>query len=328
MNYYIKIILAVLIVFVISCEENFSPKEEFYEEYVLNCTIRGNSNFQTAAILRSFNVPGYNPEQESSNRFIEGAKVTLQYGDTTYEFKDTSMTSLLDQNFEEPLKLYYIDDFKRSESNSNMILKAILPNGKTLMSSTSFPIGFDFDFNKEYSTLYIPPRDPSLTNVNIVWVPEDYTYFQYYLVRLKIYYVYKKDGNEIEKFIEVPISSKRIDGTDYLYYPKPSRSLNISYSLDMVDKAMKMIEENEKNSGAGQISIKRWAKMEVLAINNDLAAYYFAGLSENPYTTRIDNISYSNINGGFGIFGTLWYEEANLRIQDGYIEYMGYNIAY
>lgn len=322
----IKILLVLAFVFVNSCEENFSIKDDYTEEYILNCIIQGNSEFQTAAILRSFNVEGFNPESDSSNPFVSGAKITLQYNDTTYEFRDTVMASLVEQRFNGSLKLYYVDNFKSHIVNRDMQIKAELPNGQVLTAESNLPIEFALDFRQDGATYYIPPRDPKVSNINIFWQAVDVTYYQYYLPKLRIDYEYEKNRTKIKKFVEVPFNKDTLDQVEYFYYPKPSRAFSISYPMVMIDRAMKKIMEDENITDPSKITVNRWASIKVLAMNDKLAGYYFAGLSENPYTIRIDNITYSNINGGFGIFGSSWIEETRLRIADDYINSFGYNV--
>lgn len=322
MRLIMKVVLSLSFLFILlSCEENFSPKEKHKQEYILNCIIDGRNEFQTATILKSFDVDNSEPGNYPGNPFVDGAKITLKYRNNEYTFKDTIMTSLLEQRFEGPLSVYYLNNFTPERNDEVLKLEAVLPDGTVLNAEATTPIGFSIDFGQ--STRFIPPSDNS-SYINIHWMPVSFKYFQYYIVRMRIKYAVNENGTWVTKHVQVPLEYRITDGKLKPEMPTPSRMISISYPMEALEQTMNLIEESPAQRN--NVAISRFVNLEVLTFDANLAAYYYAGLSENIYTVRIDEIIYSNVEGGYGIFGVTWLESYNLNMSPSYIQRLGYDV--
>ncbi len=86
-----------LVTVFISCEENFSPKAEFEEEYILTCIIGAYSPYESISplveIFHTYDVDGFDPGVNIIDPILSGAEVSLEYSNENYFYlgEDTLM---------------------------------------------------------------------------------------------------------------------------------------------------------------------------------------------------------------------------------------------
>ena len=321
MKKYLIYILAVSsLLFFNTCEENFSPKDELLEAYILNSIIRVNDDFQFASIHKTFDVQGFNPESDSLNPFVDGADITLTYRGEEYKFKDTVLTPLHEQRFDGPLKYYYLKNFKPIRDQEDIIIKAVLPDGKILKAAARVPILFEIDRGQSDQII---PSDFHPDFISVHWFPRSKVYFQYYKFRLRIKYEIHSDNESVINYVEVPIKKSNAS-EDNSIYPSLTKQISTSYPLELFEETMKKIGDDitdKKN-----IFITNKAEFEIVALDPNLAAYYFAGVTQNIYSVRFDQTLFSNVEGGFGIVGAMMERKFTISISDSFIRRFGYSV--
>lgn len=132
------------------CDSGFDPKKNYEEKYLVNLIIKGDSIDQIAVVSRSFNVPGYNPNENTESPFIEGAAISLTskfYGQT-YTFRDTTSTEI-GGKYGKPAPIYKLSSM-RARPNDSLTLVATMPNGKVLTSKCVVPQVVDIRLSKTY----------------------------------------------------------------------------------------------------------------------------------------------------------------------------------
>ncbi|MDZ7766960.1 MAG: DUF4249 family protein [Melioribacteraceae bacterium] len=311
-------ILAVISIFFLSCEENFSPKGEFEQRYALTCIIRGDTALQVAAIYGNYNVEGYDPSVFDGNTAYDGADIRLWYQDTVYVFKDSvvSNPNLPDSNF----RFYYLDNFKPEAPGEPMEIEAMLKNGKRLRASCVTPSKFSFDIRESSNT--IPAVNTS--SVNLLWQTEDRGNF--FVARIKVKYFENVDGVNKERWTELP-SRLITSGEDQIpIYPVPSKMFGVSFNRRAIDYALRNISENNPDKNAFTVSSK--AVIEVLSLDENISRYYSSSLEDNNYTVRVNETDYSNVDGGFGVFGSLYKASMKITLLPDYIESFGYKVLF
>ncbi len=313
----IAIIIFLVSLFFVSCEENFSPKGEFENKYALTSVIRGDTSLQVVSLYSNYSVEGFDPSVYDENPFYKNADIRLWYRDTVYVFKDSSVINpyLADSTF----SFYYLDDFKPEVAGELLEVVATLKNGTRLKASCLTPGRFKFDSQNTSST--IPAVNTPM--VNVFWNSDDVGTF--YIVRIRVKYFELIDGVSVEKYMDLP---NRILSEDesILLYPEPSRAFSISYRQEAINSAMAGISEGDSNKG--KFTISNLAVIDVLAMDENLSRYYSSTLEDNNYTVRVNQSDYSNVEGGFGLFGSLNKSSTNIIIQDEYIRSFGYNVLY
>ena len=315
-------IAAVLIagLFFVSCEENFSPKGEFNEQFALTCIIRGDTSFQVATLYSSYDVEGFDPYENEIDPAYLGADIRLWYQDTVFVFKDSLIERQDDSRYNSPFYFYYLDTFKPEGFGELLEIEATLSNGKRLKAKSTTPARFDFDRQETSSTI---PAVNTPT-VNFVWQAQEGDGF--YVGRLRIKYFQNINGENVQKYKEVPLRYIEEDGEFFPILPAPSKLTSLAYSQSAIDKALAEISEGDPNKS--NYTVSNVALMKVLALDENLSRYYSAGIGENNFTVRLDQTDYSNVEGGFGIFGNLVEREISIQVLPEYIQSFDYKVFF
>lgn len=310
------IIFLIFIIF-ISCDDGFSPKAPYEERYSLNSIIRGDSSFQVATAYKSYDVSNIDPFENKEDSFIDGALIRLWRGnDELFIFRDSTMDRTDISRYKSDIKYYYINDFVPNEGDI-LEIEALLPNGRRLSSNTLVP------------TEVLRNEDRSDTSVTLLskgylrttWKIKNPD--QYYLPKLFINYIEKENGFNIMKKKIIPWKKIKIDNSTEYIYPSLSRDYLIDYDIDIINEAMEDISKNDPDKKKYTIISMR---LELSIFDKNLSTYYFTvGLEDNSFAIGLDEGDYSNIENGFGIFGSLITQEFKIFLSKNYVDSFGYH---
>ncbi len=294
----------------VSCEEDFNPYGDYQEKFAFTCILKNDENFQTATLFRSYLTTPSDPS-------VIGADVRVWYNDSVFVFRDSSVARTDTSRYNTPFSFYYNKDFRVS-SDKPIELEVILPNGKRLRSSSVTPKSITFDDDSE---VLIPPVSSNI--VQFIWNVTDAGIF--FSPRLTIRYKQNVNGEIIEKTKVVPMEYVDQNGELTPIFPSPTSSPVIVYKLDAVTKALEEISEGD--SEKQNYSIFQKVSFNVTAFDLPASKYISStGGSVDDLTVSVDVSDYTNIEGGFGLFGS--YSKKNytkLRFLQDYIESFGYN---
>jgi hypothetical protein len=254
------------IVIFISCEENFSPKTDFKEDYVLFRVINGATTFQTAILMKSYNVEGFDPFSNSESPLISDAVVTIYNGDKEIVLRDSSVETAFNWRYSSPFSFYYTDSLQ-PEEDTELRIEARLTDGRIISASTVTPkskrVQFVFGSDRD-----IPTDDGT---IDIDWQLIDANDLgQIYLPQLRIIYYTEVNGVETRFEKEVP--------TDYIFsegkytpdYPQPSSNSFLRFQMSAFDRALKEIAGDDDRS---KYKIEK-AVFELMILDNNLIPYY------------------------------------------------------
>ncbi len=299
-----------------SCEESFSPKTDFQQRYALNCIIRGDTTFQTATILKSYNIDGYNSYSDTSNPFVSAKEIKIwKNNERVFFFKDTTLHNLPVSRDNFDGRIYYLSDFEPGEKDS-LKIRAVLENDLILWAWTRMPERIEWN-NAKIDNI-IPVSGSEIFNLS--WMGNNY--HSWYIPRLTIYYDLKGNQSPLKEGIPVPITFEEIDGIKIPIYSKPIRSTNLVYKLENLNYAMHNISKDEKDKSK---FIVYAAVFELLVLDNNLSIYYSNSKGYlDDYSIRVDQQDFSNVQGGFGIFGSYLKQIKKISLRRDYIETFGY----
>jgi hypothetical protein len=304
--------LSLLFFLLISCEEPFNPQSELRERYILYCILRGDSSFQSAILSKSYIVDGFDPSVNKIEPVVYGAEIKVWHGDSVYIFKDSTIIYNYDSRYDSTFLFYYNKNFNPS-FNQNYEIEALLKDGRRLKASLRTP--GDFSFSNQ-SEVIIPPV--SNTMIEFIWNSQ--TEGVYYLPRL-IFTYYKNENGTNKKFIkEIPTGYKN----DVPLFPQASFQRRLNIEQLAVDKILAEISAGDQNKANYSVEINLTA--EVLVFDQNLTRYLSSTSSTlNDLTARVDENDYTNIEGGFGVFGAFLKKQYNLKFEADYIRSFGYN---
>lgn len=305
------------------CEEEFNPKTDFSEKYVLYGIVRSNPLFSDASVdvvvLRTYDVNGFNPSVDHANTAIGGCQVTLTVGDKEVTLKSDTLKKVSDSF--KPVYSYSRGGLAIPKNNE-LKLKAVLPDGRVLSARTKVPeilslLEFTFPFRSGiHSKLNrFIWGDKWIINWDSF---EDYLYFP----KLTLNYEVSKDSHTENKSIEIPLTYTKKNGKSEPVYPSYTWGKQIEYSFDSIDSVMNKISEGD--TAKSTYTIKS-AVFTILEYETNLASYFSStnGYLDN-FSIRLDESVYSNVSGGIGVFGAYTPNVQVFKVERVYVESFGY----
>ena len=285
----------VVMVFFVTCSEEFEPNTSVKETYVLNCILRGDTTIQYAIVSSSFG------DVNSQNQyFIKGAKIVINYNDSIFVMRDTVVNhSKGGKNF--VTSCYYTKNL-RPAVNKTINIEARLPSGAILHSvSQTLKVNAVYFYGSDD---VIPPKNKSKDHLVYIWDDLGGTLKNrnsFFVPRLQIFYT-ERISNMLEaKEIQVPSYYLDQGGQSIPIYPEASHNNYANFTLDAVTKTLKSIIS--PNNDQSNYSIVK-AVFSVLILDENLTKYYIATQTYlEGFTVSLTEPDFSNIVGGKGIFG-------------------------
>lgn len=334
-----NLIFASLLLITISCEENFSPKQEFEEQYIASCVIgigSEASNFgATVYLTSSYDVNGLNPGINETDPAISGAlgSISYKYGnsyslteDSTIDYHPTIPDSVISVHYNMYKNPYIIYTGGSIPIKYQVLQLAItLPNGKKLSAETELPRGIFVEYSYNFPHGITPNIDQWKygNSWDIMWETNEN---QIYHSALKLYYYIETGTSKEYKTVEVPLQYINSGGKSEAVFPGFNYAGKLKYNFDAITKTLQDISEGipDKNSIVIQNIV-----LSITELDKELSAYYSSlnGYMDN-YSVRLDEQVYSNINGGLGIFGSYRTTSATHFMDKAFVNSLGYRTNY
>lgn len=299
----------------VSCDDTLNPYGEFKEKYVLNCVIRADTTFQIATVTGSYPPLSTNPYDNTNDPFIKGATIRIWNGDKVEIMRDTVVPRPENSEYKFDYSMYYAKNF-RPAPYTEVEIEAVLPNGRKLKAKgiTPDPIYF----SKANSDTMITTKTTG--DVRVLWnAPKKNAAFA---AKLGIIYFHHENGQKVRKEAVVPV--KYVPYGDKLVPIYPGSFLEPGYVVNMntYNKTMELISDGDPNKQNYEILA---CILEVISMDDNLSAYYNAtARGGDLYSVKLDETDYSNIDGGYGIFGIYIKNYYVLPMSPEYIQSFGY----
>ncbi|MCL5029543.1 MAG: hypothetical protein M1480_11075 [Bacteroidetes bacterium] len=309
MKQKIFLLLAVVLMLLnMSCQEDFNPKTDFKEQYILNCYVNLDYDYYDSTLIyatvsKLYNVDGFDPSKNKINPYVSGVKIYCSYNAGTYQLEQDTLKirkdTLNPPSFKyDTIQVYYKSFLKYIFPSHTMSVTAVMPDGKVLSASIQLleglQLGFSYDFINFFKTRI--NRFLFGNAFTIRW--GGYTNERLYLPKLTI--PYEKDSSYSMYYQEVPCTYINRNGKYEPLFPSPTSKDSISYDYSAIDSTMAQITrvENFKNF-VGTIVF------QMVEMDAALSKYYESTHgSIDQHSISLDQSVYSNINGGIGIFGS------------------------
>ncbi len=323
----------------ISCEENFSPKIDFRDEYVINSIISASAAATKSklyiSVSKLYNVDGLNPYSNKNDPIVLGAAVTLKQNNRTYECLQDTLRRLDTSRYNTPY-IYYASPPLEVNFYDQFWITAILPNGEKLSGYTRIPPPFTPTYSFTF-TGGITTRINRFLWGNSWKINWDISANDLFFPKLIILYqkklestVYITDStglvidsiNYSTNVKEIPMRYINQNGSLKPVYPTYTTGNSISYDFEAIDSAMVQISEGDPDKKNYKIiSII----FEMTEFDHELSNYYSSthGYLDN-FSLRLDETIYSNVNGGIGIIGSKVFTSISFTVRSDYLSFFGY----
>lgn len=307
----------------ISCDENVNPKSASQEKYIFYCIINSDTTFQTAYLSRTYNISGVNPLENTTNPSVTKARIVVTYQNQEYLFADSTVDRTDTSRYKDSFNFYYNDKLKIVSKNIRDIpyscsIKVTFPHMTLSSKIETIPTG-DF-FIDQYSYDFPGPE-----NYEFSWSFFSSTNLirkYYFLPVLEINYSEMENGVAVRKKARIPNKTYYSNNTEMPAYPKISNSPAVDYKKQYIIDAFKNISMGDENK---QNYIIHNLEFSVIIMEKNLAAYYASGSTFNDeLSLRIGAAEYSNINGGYGVFGLYAVKKKYISLFQSYINGLGY----
>jgi len=301
----------------ISCEEDFNPYGDYFERFAFTCVLKSEQNYQTATLFKSYRPDGYDPNTYTEDPSVIGADIRVWYNDSVFVFRDSSVARVDTSRYKTPFRFYYNDKFKVG-NRKTIELEVLLPNGKRLRSSSVTPGQIQFD---DDSDALIPAGSSSI--VQVIWNELDEGTF--FSPRMTIRYKQNINGEIVDMTKDVPYRYVNQGGSEIPVYPPSSALAAVVYDLSAITKALEEISAGDPNKQ--NYSVHQKIIFTTAAFDLPTSRYVSStGGTIDDLTFNVDVSDYTNIEGGFGLFGSYSKRDyTRLRFMEDYIESFGYN---
>jgi len=306
-----------------SCEESFNPKTEFQEKYGLFAVVENYpptyNQGVTAVVVKTFDTDGFNPDHNHHDNSIPGCKVTILFDDNEVKLSEYQGSNMLGY---QPVNSY-LGGFKAAREQEIKI-KAELPNGKILTSSTTVPgmiehLDFSYPFNSGVHT------DIDRFAWGEKWRIEWDSYNDdMYFPKLSLNYTKKDDNGNRNYTKEIPMEYAKIKGKFEAVYPSPTWNKCVEYCFDCIDSAMADISMGDSLK---ENYVIQGITFSIIEFERNLASYYSStnGYLDN-FSIRLDETVYSNVSGGIGVFGACTMTSQTFDVNTRYAQSFGYSV--
>lgn len=309
--------ILILLGIFISCDDSFNPFGEYKDKFVLTCIIRADSTKQVTTISKSYE--NENSQIQGEVNWIKGAEVTVWQEDSVYVFKDSS--AIIDDPVYGQIQIeFYYHPYLKLLPNKLLEIEALLPSGKRLKSSGYSPK--QILFNSVSSSTVIPPVKTK--NYEIAW--NTVSSGTIYDIKFQIKYIKKINGANEEFMIEVPTEYVINNNTETPLYPIPSRNTSSVFNIEAITRTMQLISGDDPKKS--DYTVDPNPIIEVIAMDEGLSRYFSTSSgSFDDLTVRVNNADYTNVEGGYGVFGSyIKSSYTSGRLLPEYIESFGYNV--
>lgn len=307
-------VLSAAVLIISGCDDAFAPKTPFVPEYIVYGIIKGDSLTQSLLLAKTYDVNGTNPGFNTESPEIAGATVKIRRKNTTVTMRDTLLERTDTSRYKAPIKAYYSLGFVPSHGDT-LHLEITTPDGKTLNSRTIVPPSLYLE--KSFYNIGGDRDDNLAGSFTLTWRIQSGFLF---LPRMQI--IYMKDGDPEQKTVEVPYYYTRINNKDEAVYPFLSSNPYAQFRYDAIDSALVSISRGDPAKNTYRILR---ANFRVITLDEHFAKYYS---STNGYldalSVRLDEVVYSNITGGRGVFGSYMITQETFVFNQEYVESFGY----
>ena len=291
---------------IVGCKQTFEPKGPFEQKMVLYCILSNSSDAALVRLYTNYDVPGFDPLLQTADTPISDAEVTLSLAGNQYSLHDTLLERTDKGRYTDDIYAYVYRPFPL-EFGKSYALTVSSPSYGTVSASMTVPDTGTISLENAYVL-----SDPGLFEYEYLTVHAFLSRFaRGYLLRALLVYQIDSAGTTILAQEEVPSGFLHfVDGEykDPVYRQLTRRTSSESggqpesliYTLQMFSHAKAALQARYRG-----VNVKSKTAVFVLTqVESQLYNYYnIVNGFGDPYTIRVDQPDYTNIQNGLGVFG-------------------------
>lgn len=300
----------------LSCEEEFAPKLPFEEKLFVYTALKGDSTRQIIVVAKSYDVSNFIPGSNTTPPEVGGCLVEVTQDGTTYRFRDTLIDRSDSSRYGKKMAAYVSTALiPRAELPLNV--KIVTPEGKILSATTAVPPQLYVE--KSVFAIGYDRKNSNSGRYTLQWRTQD---LYLYIPKVEIFYM--RDDKPGVFTIEVPTDYLTINKQQQIVYPSFSTNRWVSFDYKAIDSTMEKISAGYDFKGMFRILR---AELRLLVYDTNLAKYYSSVNGYlDPYSVRLDENVFTNVNGGLGVFGSYMLTREILLFDLDYVDSFGYRV--
>jgi hypothetical protein len=316
-------LLPLLALFLLSCEEPFTPKAPFESRPVVTCIVSGNilGYSVSASVAKTYDVGSLNPLDNRLDPFDTSAVVSLLLSGDKFLLKLTKSKRSDTTRYTTPQYLFSSGGLLPYFSAGGISMTVATGSGGKLSATTVVPrerpIETSYDFVGGVTAWTVQP----------LWTfdwdsgqRDDHLYFPKMLLSYQII----NGASALNKQLEIPLRYIIRDGKTVPVYPSFTRNLKLDYAFSALETAIASISEGDSVKSRYKIGMLAFTLVEY---DVNLSNYYSSSHGYlDEYSIRVDETTYSNINGGIGIFGSYYTSKLLYEMKPQFIRSFGYQM--
>jgi hypothetical protein len=290
-----------LLVCLPACNQPFDPKGPFEEKLVVYSILLNDQDLQFVRVYSNYDVHGFDPFQNTTDRAIPDAHVIASGPGSTYSFRDTLLPRQDTSRYDTPIAAYVTS--WRPEPGKTYTLTVSADGLGSTSATVTLPQRSSIRIFSDTLQLDIAEGDTLIVlGGTISPLATGYS------GQLLIEYTALSGSQSIEQRVEVPTT---IEDQDFqtAVYPAVRRvtdvSLGVPYLFVKFQKAayVAVLTKVYKDSRYTKITFKRAIFRFLQAEQNFFDYYNVVRHSRDPLSIRLDEPDLTNLSSGFGVFG-------------------------
>ncbi len=294
--------------FLLGCEATFTPNGPYTEKMVVYAILSTQSDTQFVRVYTTYDPSQFHPELNKVDNVIRDAQVSVSQTSSTVAYRDTTVTRVDKTRYQDDIGAYVANPFN-IEPGKSYNLSVVTKNNGTATASMDVPDKGTVEVFNRYVLRGGPDeKDPIVVRAWIRFATRGF------LVRYFLDVDEYENGQWTSQKLELPTALyQNADGSNVFTYPLLQRRRS-----DPVDSQTPVIEITTipfaaYQAGLADIYSNHTSTIKVKGVlftltqvERNLYSYYSVANSfQDANTIRLDVPDWSNIRGGYGVFGAM-----------------------
>lgn len=303
----VYIILVASLVLLVSCENSFTPKGPYTDKMVVYAVLSTQNDTQYVRLYSTYNPQGFDPYQNTIDKVIRGADVTVSQSTSTTDFRDTTVERYNKARYKDDIGAYVAYPF-HAEPGKSYDLAIESQTYGSVTGSLSVPDRGRMQISNKY--VLKGQGDPHENLTVFVWIRYA---TRGYLVRYYLDFDVLQENKWVNQRVEMPSDVVVIDNDHRIYsYPGLQRRTTTPESvvkeleevvyMSRTAYELMLSDLQTRYTYAGMRVNGAW--FVLTQIEQNLYDYYkVANAFQDAHSIRTDVPNWTNIQGGNGVFG-------------------------
>lgn len=326
MGQWMLVLLGVLVALGFSsCDESFSPKERAEDRTFLYCIThfsRVESTTQLALVSRSYDVEGTDPRSGISDPFEDGAELRLITRGKEHAFTKTVLGPPDTTRYGSALRFYRVRDVVLYPGEAVMVA-AYLTDGTVLQGRAVIPPIRPLDTHPRYAVGFTTLVNRFTQGDRYVLDWNDGNHDGHLFIPSMVITYQREDTTGPQSFaVPVPMKFVERNGERVPVYARPSTDMYCAFTFDAIDETVRAIAAGDPEKGRYTLGS---LKFSVTECDLALSRYQLSVQgTTDQYALRLDEGTYTNVQGGGGVVGATTTFGINLAFDPRYARTFGY----